>query len=287
VGRWPLVAVAGLVLVAAGSRAHAGGGGGGGRGHKKSAAPATTPEPEPPPPPEPPLGEAVPASDDPRLIVGILDVRVEGMPVAIGDEFERQLDALTLGTTKGRFWIGTRRRLKQMLSGSTQWMDGCLLGPCMKVMREQTRAAIVLTVFLQSLGSTYRYVITVIRTDTGAVVDQRTEACGACTQAEAVTAATIGALDAIAAAPARLVDEPRPAEVKLETEAPYRKRLSKARRRTRTTALVLTGLAAIGGGLGGYWLATDKDDMARPALGAAAGLATAGMLSFALSLTWD
>jgi hypothetical protein len=289
VTRWLVAAIAGLVLVASGSPADAGPG-----GKKKKKPPpvepvVVTPEPPPPPAPEAPLGEAPPAANDPRLIVGILDIRVDGMPAAMGDEFERQLEQLAAGTTKDRFWIGTRRRLREMLARSTKWMEGCLLGPCMLELRKQTRAAVVLTVFLQNLGSTYRYVLTVIRTDSGAVVDQRTEACGACTQAEAVTAATIAALDAITGVPDKVVQNvlEDPKTITLRAEAPYKRRLSKAKRRTRTTALILTGLAAIGGGLGGYWLAKDKDDRARPTLGVAAGLATAGMLSFAVSLTWD
>jgi hypothetical protein len=224
-----------------------------------------------------------------RPIVGILDIRVEGLPASAAGEFERQLEELSRDAGKGELWVASRARMEEILSGSSQWMGkGCLLGPCMQVVREQTHAELVMTVFLQGLGMTYRYVITVIRTDTGDVVDQRTEGCGACTQDEAISKATLAAIDALTAAPARLAAAGRDRHQLASREvAPLERRLGKARRRTRATALVLTGLAAIGGGLGGYWLSRDRDDLGRPALGAAGGLAAAGALCFAVSLTWD
>jgi hypothetical protein len=224
-----------------------------------------------------------------RLVVGILDIRVAGMPASVGDEFERQLESLSADTAKGRFWIGTRARLKEMLENSTQWIDGCLLGPCMKVLRQQTRAAAVLTVFLQSFGTTYRYVITIIRTDTGAVIDQRMEACGACTQEEAVSAATLATVDALMSVPEKVAEVAAsdPEAVAMRAEAPYRRKLGGAKRKVQTAALVMTGLALVSGGLGAYWSSQDDDDKAGPAFGAAAGLATAGLVGFAVSWSWD
>jgi hypothetical protein len=278
-----VVAIAGLIIAAGAGPAAA----------KPRPRPKPVPAPEPsavPAPPaspvEPSLGEAPPLASDQRMIVGILDVRVAGMNQAVANEFEAQLERLSSEAAKGKLWIGTRAQLKEMLAGSTRWIDGCLLGPCMKVLHEQTRVAVVLTVFLQSMGTTYRYVITLIRTDTGAVIDQRTEPCGACTQGEAVTAATIASVDALLGVPDKLTTATLadPAAVALRAEAPFRKKLGDAQRRSRTTAIVLAGLAALGGGLGGYWLATDRNHVAGPALGAAAGFATASVLSFAL--TW-
>ena len=60
-----------------------------------------------------------------------------------------------------------------------------------------------------------------------------------------------------------------------------------ARRRRRRTALVLTGLAVVAAGAGFYWLAKEDDGLAGPMLGIAGGLATAGIVSFAVSVTWD
>jgi len=287
-----VVALAGLVLASMSSSPAVAG-----RGKKPAPAPAPAPVkadppapvPTPPPPPPDTSSSSVAPPTDSGLVVGILDVRVVGMSPGVGDEFEHQLEALSADAAKGRFWIGTRSRLKEMLEGSTQWIDGCLLGPCMKVLREQTRVAVVLTVFLQSLGTTYRYVITLIRTDTGAVIDQRTDACGACTQDEAVAAATIATVDAVSNVPEKVAETALadPAAVTLRVEAPLRHKLKHQRSRVRTAGLVLTGLAAIGGGLGGYWLSKDKDNMAGPALGAAAGLATAGLISFAVAWTFD
>jgi hypothetical protein len=230
-----------------------------------------------------------PAPEPERMVVGVLDVRTEGLPAAAGDAFERELEALSATTARGAYWIASRDRLEAILANSTQWIDGCLYGPCMRVLREQTRAAVVVTVILQSLGTTYRYVITLVRTDTGAVIDQRTEACGACTQGEAIAAAATATVDALVRAPETVAEVALtdPDVVALRTELPLRRRLGRNQTRVTVTAAVLTGLAVVGGVLGGYWLSQDDTDKAGPALGAAAGLATAGMVGFAVAWSWD
>jgi hypothetical protein len=241
------------------------------------------------PAPAPEAAAAAPVPEPDRMVVGILDVRTEGLPAAAGDEFERQLEALSATAARGAFWIASRDRLKAILANSTQWIDGCLYGPCMRVLREQTRAAVVVTVVLQSLGTTYRYVITLVRTDTGAVIDQRTEACGACTQDEAIAAATTATVDALVRAPETVAEVALtdPDVVARRTEVPLRRRLGRNRTKVTAAAAVLTGLAVVGGVLGGYWLSEDDTDKAGPALGAAAGLATAGMVGFAVAWSWD
>lgn len=224
-----------------------------------------------------------------RLVVGLLDVRVSGMSDAVGDDFERRLEAKSAEAATGKFWFGTRARLKEMLANSTQWIDGCLLGPCMKVLREQTRVAVVVTVFLQSLGTTYRYVITLIRTDTGAVIDQRTEACGACTQDEALTAATAATVDALGTVPQKVAEVAfaDPKAVELRVERSFARRHRHQRRRLVVAATVITALAVVSGGLGAYWMSQEEGDRGRPALGAAAGLGTAGLVGLALAWSWD
>jgi hypothetical protein len=177
--------------------------------------------------------------------------------------------------------------MREMLGGSTRWTEGCLLGPCMTEVRRQTQAHLVLTVFLQGLGTTYRHVITLIRTDTGAVVDQRTDVCVACAQSEAITKATSAILDMVSKAPdLDQADGPDPTKVERELVAPMRSKLANTRRRTRITGVVLLAAAVAGAGVGMYFRSTD-DDMATPALAASAGLAASGVVVLGMSFAWD
>ena len=233
--------------------------------------------------------ELPPARGEQRRIVGILDVRVEGMGKTTGTEFERELESLMTDALRERFWIGSRQRMEAMLAGSTRWMKGCFHGPCLREVRTQTGAELVLTVYLQGMGTTYRYVITLLRTDTGEVVEQRSEACAACTQREAITQATTATLQLVMDAP-DLTELRNPAAPDPAVDQARHRALAQVRtgkRRISWTAMTLVGLAALGGGLGGYWLSQDRDDLARPALGLSAGLAVSGVTLLVVNLTWD
>ena len=236
-----------------------------------------------------PIDSLPPAPGERRIIVGILDVRFDGMSKSAETEFERQLESVMTDAARERFWIATRRRMEAMLAGSTGWMKGCATGPCMKVVRSQTRAELALTVYLQGFGTTYRYLITLIRTDTGAVVDQRTESCAACTQSEAITQATTAILELVLGAPnpdqVKDPSVPDPAEENARMRA--KARIETAKRRNNRTALVLLGLGAVAGGIGGYALSRDEDAIGGPALGLAAGLAVSSVTVFVVNLTWD
>jgi hypothetical protein len=226
------------------------------------------------------------AQTEPRRLIGILDIRVEGMPRTAAKDLETELES-TASPVRERFWIGSRDRMREMLAGSTTWTEGCLLGPCMTEVRMQTHADLVLTVFLQGLGTTYRHVITLIRTDTGGVVDQRTDTCVACAQSEAITKATSAILEMVGNTPDLDKTGPiDPARMQRELVTPLRESLASARRRTRITGGVLLAAAVVGAGVGFYLYSSDRGG-ATPVLAASAGLAASGAVVLGMSFAWD
>jgi len=142
----------------------------------------------PPEPPEPPL----PAEGDPRKIIGILDVRVDGAPPEVGSQLQKELDAQV---DSKHVFILSRARLHEMMGSSTRWTEGCIVGPCLAELRRQTRAPIVVVASLTGSSTSFGWVITLVRTDSGHVLSQRAERCDVCTVDEALHNATRAALD--------------------------------------------------------------------------------------------
>src|SRR5262249_22190002 len=118
--------------------------------------------------------------------------------------FRRQLEGLI--DTK-RYWLADRAYMKAAMMRSTKWTDGCLVGRCLAAIRTQSGAELVLLAALTGSGTSFRYVVTLIRTDTRRVVDQETDGCDVCTANEVMTPATLAAVDVLNKAPDKLTDE--------------------------------------------------------------------------------
>jgi len=168
---------------------------------KEPPAPAPAPkEPDPPPPPEPP--KAPPSAN--QRIVGVLDVRVEGVPPEIAAQFQQQLEAQV--DTK-HFWLAPRSRMHEMMTNSTKWTEGCVIGKCLSEVKRQTNADLVLLAALTGAGTSFGYVVTLVRTDTGLVLAQESERCDVCTVSEALANATLATVKILDAVPDQLPDE--------------------------------------------------------------------------------
>jgi hypothetical protein len=189
---------------------------------------------------------------DNRRIVGVLEVRVEGVSDDVKQGFQRRLDEQLAGP---RYWLASRARMKQLLLQSTTWIDGCVVGPCIIEAARRTGAELVLLASLTGSGTSFGFVVTLIRTDSGRVFSQRTERCDVCTVDEAVdkaTKATISLLDRI---PDRLPDDAAEQRAELDRAAnPYRRELAEQHRATSRVGVALTaiGLAAAATGLALY-----------------------------------
>jgi hypothetical protein len=147
-------------------------------------------------------GAALPA--DRRRTVSLLDVRIEGLPEDVKDSYRRQLEEQI--DTK-RYRLADREVMRQALLRSTKWTDGCLVGRCLGAIRTLTGAELVLLVALSGSGTSFGYVVTLIRTDTGHVVDQESDRCDVCRVNEVLRGATLAAVDLLNKAPDLLPDE--------------------------------------------------------------------------------
>ena len=163
-----------------------------------------TPAPAPAPAPD---GTGVmlrPAAADNRRIVGILEVRVEGVPDEVKESFQRRLEEQL--DTK-HYWLASRARMKQMLLRSTTWTEGCFVGRCVTEVRKYTGAELVLLASLTGSGTSFGYVVTLVRTDTGRVLQQRAERCDVCTVNEVLDNTTQATMALLNAVPDKLPDE--------------------------------------------------------------------------------
>ncbi len=218
-----------------------------------------------------------------RRIVGILDVRGPGADVTTGFEtsLEQQID------TK-QYWLVPRARLRERLVNSTKWTEGCLSGPCLAEVRVQTNADFVLLAALTGSGTSFGFVVTLLRTDTGAVVSQEGERCDVCTLDEAMNAAILATLRLLVALPDHLpsasADAEAAAALAAATASTQRleARSQRRERQLRRRGLLLTsvGLAAVVAGLAIYFAVDSEPPAALVVAGAGGGLAASGLTLF-------
>jgi hypothetical protein len=229
------------------------------------------------PAPDGPGGRARPAAADNRRIVSVLEVRVDGVPEEVKQSFQRRIDEQL--DTK-HYWLASRARTKQMMLRSTTWTEGCLVGPCVTEVRAQTGAELVLLAALTGAGTSFGYVVTLVRTDTGRVLQQHSERCDVCTVNEAMdkaTQATIALLDNV---PDKLPDEAaaRAQTVELAVDRVKRELTERDRHTTRIgVALTLVGLAATATGSALYLLQNQPSYALATAVGGGA-LAASGVV---------
>lgn len=216
--------------------------------------------------------DAPPADPRPRLVILTIETSAEDLARSFERDLEAQLETM-------RVPFLARARLRAQMRKSTKWTEGCVVGACLTEIRAQTGAGVALLAALTGSGTTFGYVITLVRTDTGRVLDQEAERCDVCTESEAMGSAVLAAVKLVNALPDRLPDEAaeQGAAVEVAVHATERRHAAE-RQGTRRAgwALTLIGLAAATAGTVLYL--TDGD---RPAYGLAAagggGLAVGGI----------
>jgi len=220
------------------------------------------------------VANAAPAG---RRIVAVLDIRVEGMPDSVGKQFERELEE-QLDTNA--FWLSTGAQVRERMKFSTKWNDGCLIGPCLTELRTQTSAELALLAALKAEGTSYGYVVTIVRTDNGRVLSQESGRCDVCTAKEAMREATLATIKLLNEVPDKLPDEvgERGAQIDLAVGKLVRHMKSDQRRwKRRGIGMLVTGLGVAAAGLTAY-LVTDSDPTLA-AVGAGGGLALGGIVA--------
>jgi hypothetical protein len=197
-----------------------------------------------------------------RRLVGILDVQASPEIAASFEQaLEDQLDSKM-------YWLVPRAKMRERLRNSTKWSEGCFVGPCMTEVKVQTSAELVVLAALTGSGTSFGYVVTVVRTDTGRVLAQESERCEVCTINEAMSAATLATIRLVTAVPDEL-----PADTPITSPA----RASTRNTRKVGIAMTLVGLAAAGVGTALYF-AQDEPDYALATMAAGGGLALGGVL---------
>lgn len=213
-----------------------------------------------------------------RRIIGVLDVHLDGVPRAIAAQFQKNLEAKL---DSNAYWLAPQKRMKELLANSTKWTDGCVVGACLQEVKVQTGAEVVLLASISGSGTSFGYVITLVRTDTGRFVAQETNRCDVCTVSEALNGATIAALKLVTSLPERFPDEEAAqqavlARTKTTLEADHKR--TKQRVRVIGFTLTLAGLVAAGTGVALY-LTQDRPDYALATAAAGAGLAFGGVVT--------
>jgi hypothetical protein len=241
------------------------------RGGAADAGPEVRPAAAPPPDG---TGEAPrPGPTDTRRIVGILELRVDGVPDEVKDAFQR---GLAEKLDPRRYVLTDRARMKQMMMHSTKWTDGCVVGQCLAEVRAQTRADVVVLAVLTGSGTSFGYVVTLVRTDTGRVVRQDSERCDVCTVNEAMSKAMRATSALLDKLPDRLPDEAAEQDATLDRAVGKVKDELAAhdRRSTRIgIALTVVGLAVAVGG-GAMYALDEKTPAAMMMAGGGAALAS-------------
>lgn len=237
------------------------------------------PPPEPPTPAPRPTPAEPPAERPPaeaRRMVGILDVRVVGVPDEAKLEFERGLED-QLDTNM--YWLSSRAQMRDRLKFSTKWTEGCLVGACLGEVRTQTTADLVLLVALSGAGTSFGYVVTLVRTDNGRPLAQESGRCDVCTGKESMLEATLATLKLLNNVPDKLPDEAgdHGAAIDLAVGKMHRTLGAQtAKHRRQAITLLVVGLVVAGAGVGAYFV-QDEHAPAFAIMGVGGGLALGGV----------
>jgi hypothetical protein len=227
--------------------------------------------------PKKPVGDpATPIPGNKRRIVGILDVRIEGVPKEIKRQFQSELENQL---DSREYWLATQQRIREMMANSTKWTEGCLVGHCLKELKANAGVELVLLASITGAGTSFGYVVTLVRTDTGRMLAQESSRCEVCTVKEALTSATLAAVKLLTSLPEKLPDETAEAEAALALATrQLRGEIAATERHNRRLgiALTLAGVVAAGAGMTLY-LATDRPAYALGIAGVGAGTGLGGV----------
>lgn len=220
---------------------------------------------------------AAPARADDEELVGLLDVRVEGVSDTAAEVFAKQIEE-SLGIAG--LQVASRARLRGYLAG-TPWNAACLMGDCLKDLKTHAGVGKVIEAALVSIGPSYHYTITLLDTDTGQIIRQTSRKCDVCTTDEAFSDAALEVVALVTGtgtSDAKPTTPPKPPPTPAST---LEGRLS-----TRRAAIALLGAAVVLAAGGGFLLHRDEDRLGSAALGGAGAFTVAGATCLAVSFSF-
>jgi len=245
------------------------------RGAPAPAAPAAAARNDSPvaaPPPDGTGARSQPMPTDRRRTVALLEVRVEGLSDDVKDNFRRQLEEQI--DTK-RYRLADREFMKSAMLRSTKWTDGCLVGRCLTSIRAQSGVELVLLAALTGSGTSFGYVVTLLRTDTGRVVEQESDRCDVCRVNEVIGRAMLAAVELLNNVPDKLPDEAADQTTRLERAIlPLRGEITERDRHTTRIGIVLLAVGLVGAAAGGVLYILDES---RPSYAVATATGGAAM----------
>lgn len=186
---------------------------------------------------------------DTRRIVAVLDVHVDGVAPGVAAQFQSSLESQV--DTK-HYWLAPKARVHDLMANSTRWTDGCVIGTCLADVKTQTGADLVLLAALSGSGTSFGFVVTLVRTDTGRVLAQEAQRCDVCTVNEVLTEAALATVKLLNAVPDVLPDEAVTQGIQLQlAKQPLERHIASQRHHHKMLGLTLalTGLAAAATGI--------------------------------------
>jgi hypothetical protein len=242
---------------------------------QRGKAPPKPPVPASTSPAKPPKAKKAPTGKE--RIVGILDVR--GPTAADEATFERSLeDQLDTNT----YWLAPRAIVRERLRNSTKWTEGCVVHLCLQEVKVQTGAEVVILAALTGSGTSFGFVVTLLRTDTGKVIAQETERCDVCTFNETMKTAVLATIKLLNTVPDKLPDEGAQAgaavDIAVQNAVKPLERQLAGKDTDNRLGLVMTivGLAVTAGGAAWYF-ADDHNETGLATATGGAGLAVGGI----------
>ncbi|MDB4955341.1 MAG: hypothetical protein JWO36_2910, partial [Myxococcales bacterium] len=218
------------------------------------------------------------ASADPRRVVAVLDVHVDGVAPEVAAQFQSSLEAQV---DAKHYRLAPRARVRDSMANSTRWTDGCVVGICLAEVKAKTGADLVLLAALTGSGTSFGFVVTLVRTDTGRVLAQEAQRCEVCTVNEVLAGSTLATIKLLDAVPDSLPDDSTNHEVE-RAKQPLQHQMTRARHHHRVlgATLTFTGIAVAAAGIALY--ATQNHATYGVATAAAGGgLALGGVVSLA------
>lgn len=210
--------------------------------------------------------------------VGILSVETSGVSETVAGQFEQELEE-SLGD--GGLRLIDRETLRSRLVDS-DYIEGCTFGPCLASLRAATGVPIVLVARIVKVGSSFKFVITLIDTKSGMFTSQVAQPCEVCTIDEAVGTATLATIALINGTGGAEVSEFSSSAASTTDLRSYHK--SKPLKRTlKRTGLIFLGAGIVGGGIAAYFWKKDNDNGMLIGGSAGAAFLTSGTTMLLLS----
>jgi hypothetical protein len=226
------------------------------------------------------------AQDESSSVIGVLHVETEGVSETAAEMLEQSLEEGLAGVG---FRIARSKRLKAALA-TTDYVDGCTFGPCLRAVHKATKMRLVLVARIRGVGSSYSFVVSLLDTVTGNVTSQVGDSCEVCTLNEAVNTATLAVISLVTGTgdakvtnpevgPTGTVDPGRDKAKITDLEA----RMASKRRSMRRGALFFAGAAVIAGAGGTFLLASGRDKTGYAALAGGGAFAVSSLTMLLVS----